>query len=245
MVEFPHADRSGEKAHPDIDQREDEGFGGAADISELAALGEEEPVEEHFEHEQREENPDLEREAAARGPSGRPCQPVPAAKIVPFGLHIAQVTAQAVEFVPALRGFRTEFADRGGRGLPDRREPALEVEAGQALLVEVQFVEEDAMRAVLLRLHALDDPAFDIIENGRIGRRLLRGTTFGADPSDPEIRRELGDVQRREYLQRRAIVVLLPLEAANQTSECGAYCQFLVPMAQSGVPLPPTNRKRP
>ncbi len=171
-------------------------------------------------------------------PPRRPRQPVAAAKIIPFGLDVAQVPAQAVEFVPSLRGLGAEFADRGGRRLANGREPTFEIEAGQALLVEVQFVEEHAMGTVLLRLHAFDDPAFDVIEHDRVRDGRLFGATFGSEPSDREVRRELADVERRKNLQRRAIVVLLPLEATNQSGECGAYCQFRRSHGSTGLPRP-------
>ena len=172
-------------------------------------------------------------------------QLVAPAKVVALDLDVAQVAAQAVQFVAALGGLGAEFAHRRGRCLADGREPALEVEAGQPFLVECNLVEQDAVGAVLLRLDALDDQALDIVEGGGVGRGLLLGAALGPELSHLEVGGELGDVQRRENVERGAIVVLLPFEAADQPGECGAYCQFLDPMRLMGRrPCNPPDRTR-
>ena len=71
VVELAHPDDGDEEAHADIEQRERKGLGGAAQIAELAALGEKEAVEEHLEHEQDEQDADLD----ASG-----CRPMPSAR---------------------------------------------------------------------------------------------------------------------------------------------------------------------
>ena len=186
MVELAHADRAGEEGDADIEQREHQRLGGAADVAELASLGEEEAVEEHLEHEQAEQNADLEGEISAGCPARGALELVAPAKVVALDLDVAQMAAQAVQLVAALRGLGAKFAHRGGRGLPDGREPALEVEAGQPFLVEVKLVEQHAVGAVLLRLDALDDQALDIVENGGVGRRLLLAPRWA--PSCPTLR---------------------------------------------------------
>ena len=168
VVELAHADRAGEKRHADVEKREHQRFGGAADIAELAALGEEEAVEKHLEDEQAQQDADLEGEVAAGRPARGALELVAPAKVVALDLDVAQMSAQAVQLVAALGGLGAELAHRGGCRLPDGREPALEVEAGQPLLVEVQLVEQDAVGAVLLGLDALDDQALDVVENGEL-----------------------------------------------------------------------------
>ena len=172
-------------------------------------------------------------------------QLVAAAEFVALDLDVAQMAAQAVQLVAALGGLGAKFAHRRGRRLPDGREPALEVEAGQPFLVETKLVEQDAVGAVLLGLDALDDQALDVVEGGGVGGRLLVGAALGAELSHLEIGGELGDIERRENVERGAEVVLLPFEAADQAGECGAYCQFLDPMRLMGRrPCNPQNRTR-
>ena len=222
------------KARADVEQREHQRLGGAADIAELAPLGEEESVEEYLEHEQAQQNADLQGEVSAGCPARGTPQLVAPAKVVALGLDVAQVAAQAMQLVTALGGLGAEFAHRGRRRLPDGCEAALEVEAGQPFLVEVKLVEQDAVGAVLLRLDAFDDQALDVVEDGRVGRRLFVGAALGPELSHFEVRGELGDVEGREDVERGAVVVLLPFEAADQPGECGAYCQFLDPMRLMG-----------
>src|ERR1700681_3550636 len=164
VVELAHAQDRDEKTDADIDEREGEGFYRAAQISELAPLGEKEAVEKHFEHEQGDQNADLQREAASGGPARGPLEPVAAAEFVAFELEVAQMPAQAVQFVPALGGFGAKFAHGSRRGLPYRPEAAFEVETRQPFLVGAQLVEQRAVGGVLLRFHAFHDPDFDIVE---------------------------------------------------------------------------------
>ena len=91
------------------------------------------------------------------------------------------------------------------------------------------------MGAVLLRLDALDDEVLDIIETRRGRRGFLAGAALGTQPADPEVRGDLGHVEGGEHVERRAVVVLLPFEAADQPGECGAYSQITDPMSQSGL----------
>ena len=127
--------------------------------------------------------------------------------------------AQAVQFVPALGRLGAKFADGGGRGLPDGAEPALEIEARQPFLVGAELVQQRAVRRVLLRLHALDDRVLDVVQGERFRSRLLAGAAFGPGLGEPQIAGELVGVQRREDVQRHAIVVLLPLEAIHEATE--------------------------
>src|SRR5260370_41707366 len=98
MIALPHADQGDEEADADIEQREREGFGRAAEISELASLGEKEAVEEHLEHEKDEQNPDLDGQISARCPVRGAFQLVAAPEFIPFELEVAKMPAQVVQF---------------------------------------------------------------------------------------------------------------------------------------------------
>ena len=81
-------------------------------------------------------------------------QPVAPPELIMLQLQVAQMTAQAVQLVPALGRFRAEFGDGRRCSLPDRAKPPLEVEASEALLIRAQLVEKQAV-GVLFGLHAL------------------------------------------------------------------------------------------
>ena len=240
VVELAHSDCARQEGDADVEEREHQRLGRAADIAELAPLGEEEAVEEHLEDEEAQQHADLQGQVPAGRPARGALELVAAAKVVALDLDVAQMAAQAVQLVAPLRGLGAELAHCRRRRLADGREPALEVEAGQPFLVEVKLVEQDAVGAVLLGLDALYDQALDVVEDGGVGRRLLLGAALGPELSHLEVGGELGDVQRRENVERGAVVVLLPFEATDQAGECRAYCQFLDPMSQSGCrPLQP------
>src|SRR5262249_45285041 len=144
MMQLARADRAGHEAHPDVEQREGEGFRRASEVTELTALGEKEAVEEDFEHEQAQQNADLDRQITpSRGACGAH-QPVTLAEVVALPLEITQVAAQAVQFVSALRRLGAKLTHRGRRRLTNRRKPPFEIETGQPLLEELQLVEKDA-----------------------------------------------------------------------------------------------------
>ena len=211
------------KAHPDIEEGERECFGRSAQISKLASLGQKEPVEKHFKHENGEQNSNLQRQISTRRPMCGPLEPVPPLKFVPLHLQVAQMPPQPVQLVAALRGFGAELGDRRRRRLPDGAETAFEVETRQSLLVGAKLVEKQPVGGILLGLRTLEDPAFDVIEGDAVGSRLFAGASLRAGRSKSHIARELVDVERREDLQRRPIIVLLAPEPVQQAREGGSW----------------------
>src|SRR5579864_2773917 len=123
------------------------------------------------------------------------------------------MAAQAMELVPALGGLGAEFTDRGGRRLTYRPEASFKIETRQPFLVGAQLVEQRAMGGVLLRFHALDDPRLDVVEGDSRGGRLLLGAAFRTDLCKPHVRCELVEIERREYFERRPVVVRFPLQS--------------------------------
>src|SRR6266571_3657900 len=103
MVELAHARDGDEKAAADVEQGEREGFYRAAQMPELASLRQKESVEKNLENENCEKNADLERQVASERPARGSLELVAALKLVAFELQNAQMPAQAVQLVPALR----------------------------------------------------------------------------------------------------------------------------------------------
>jgi len=125
MVELAHARDGDEKAAADVEQGEREGFYRAAQIPELASLRQKESVEKNLENENCEKNADLERQVASERPARGSLELVAALKLVAFELQIAQMPAQAVQLVPALRRFSAEFAHGRGVQLAESSRTAL------------------------------------------------------------------------------------------------------------------------
>ena len=242
MMKLAHAHGADQEAHPDIEQREGEGLGGAAEIAELIALGEKEPVEEHLEHEQDQQDPDLEREIAAGSPARGPLQAMAALKLVALELEVAQMPAQAVQLVTALRGLGAKLAHRGRRRLPDVGEPALEIQPGQPFSVGAHLVEQGRVGRIVFRLDALDDAVLHVVKPVRVGRRLVARAAPGASWREVQINRKLVDVQGREDVERRPVVVRLLLEPVEQTGERGLRSQFHRPTGRVQPNRSPASR---
>ena len=94
------------------------------------------------------------------------------------------------------------------------------------LFVRAELIEKHAVGAVLLRFDALDDPVFDIVEGNAVGGRFFPSAALGASRCQRHLAGELIDVEDREDLQRRPIVMLFPLQPIKEASESGSLRQF-------------------
>src|SRR5258708_39708996 len=108
-------------------------------------------------------------------------------ELVALELEVAQMPAQAVQLVGALRRFGAELAHGGGRGLPDGAEPAFEVETRQPLLEGADLIEQGGGRGIPFRFHALDDRALDIVQGERGGGGLFPGGPLPARLRPPAV----------------------------------------------------------
>jgi len=82
------------------------------------------------------------------------------------------------------------------------------------------------MGGVLLRFDALDDPVFDIVEDNAVGGRFLPCAALSASRCQRHVAGQRIDVEDGEDLQRRPIVVLLPLQTVEETSKRGPLRRF-------------------
>src|SRR5262249_45484273 len=106
-----------------------------------------------------------------------------------------------------------------------------------------KLIEKQAMGGVLLRFDALDDPVFDVVEGNAVGGRLFPGAAVGASRCQRHLARELIDVQGGKDLQRRPIVMLLPLQPVKEASKRGPLRRFHHPhVGQSLRPTPLSPR---
>ena len=108
---------------------------------------------------------------------------------------------QHEKLVAADGGLGAKIADRLGRGLLDGGKALLETKRVQALVIGVELVEIDDIGILLVRLDALDDLVFDIVQGLGVGwwadfppraRCRARQPQFVGDAIDVEVEKNRG-----------------------------------------------------
>ena len=168
-IDEPDQHQAPEKAGNDVERGESHRLHRAAQQAAEIGLGEKASVDHDFDDEQDRQNAGLQNDLAGTCQPRRALDAMVLAKLLALDLGFVEPATQDEKLVAADGGFGAKIADRLRRGLLDGRKALLETERVHPLVIGVELVEIDDIGILLVRLDALDDLVFDVVQRLRVG----------------------------------------------------------------------------